>query len=184
MADDRTAIDTITGYYYQFDYYILQLLNCSGNDEVCIEAIEAHKYVPNSDLSRYRASKQSIERIAKEGRKYGVTLLLSSQRPSEISETIFAQCNNFLALRLTNPNDQNYVKRLLPDTSGNLVEKMPSLKAGECILVGDAVTIPSIVHIEECDPKPSSNDIPYLDLWKTEWKELNISAIKDEWVKI
>ena len=145
---------------------------------------EAHKYVPNSDLSRYRASKQSIERIAKEGRKYGVTLLLSSQRPSEISETIFAQCNNFLALRLTNPNDQNYVKRLLPDTSGSLVEKMPSLKAGECILVGDAVTIPSIVHIEECDPKPSSNDIPYLDLWKTEWKELNISAIKDEWVKI
>lgn len=97
---------------------------------------------------------------------------------------IFAQCNNFLALRLTNPNDQNYVKRLLPDTSGSLVEKMPSLKAGECILVGDAVTIPSIVHIEECDPKPSSNDIPYLDLWKTEWKELDISAIKDEWLKI
>lgn len=92
--------------------------------------------------------------------------------------------NNFLALRLTNPNDQNYVKRLLPDTSGSLVEKMPSLKAGECILVGDAVTIPSIVHIEECDPKPSSNDIPYLDLWKTEWKELDISAIKDEWLKI
>ena len=317
MPNDRTAIDTITGYYYQFDYYILQLLNCSGNDEVCIEAIEDvdiriadettavqckyyakteynhsviakpirlmlnhfkqnttnrdnihyklyghfesgqskldqpisliflkekfltytrnnvkhehHKDLNLSDsellqflnhltininavefsaqkrtittklkelfrcsefeaeycdLSRYRASKQSIEQIAKEGRKYGVTLLLSSQRPSEISETIFAQCNNFLALRLTNPNDQNYVKRLLPDTSGSLVEKMPSLKAGECILVGDAVTIPSIVHIEECDPKPSSNDIPYLDLWKTEWKELDISAIKDEWLKI
>lgn len=173
------------GYYYKRFRYT-QNPNEKLNNDVPLLLVyeEAHKYVPNSDLSRYRASKQSIERIAKEGRKYGVTLLLSSQRPSEISETIFAQCNNFLALRLTNPNDQNYVKRLLPDTSGSLVEKMPSLKAGECILVGDAVTIPSIVHIEECDPKPSSNDIPYLDLWKTEWKELNISAIKDEWVKI
>lgn len=173
------------GYYYKRFRYAQNPDEKLNNDvPLLLVYEEAHKYIPNSDLSRYRASKQSIERIAKEGRKYGVTLLLSSQRPSEISETIFAQCNNFLALRLTNPNDQNYVKRLLPDTSGNLVEKMPSLKAGECILVGDAVTIPSIVHIEECDPKPSSNDIPYLDLWKTEWKELDISGIKDEWLKI
>lgn len=173
------------GYYYKRFRYAKNPDEKLNNDvPLLLVYEEAHKYVPNSDLSRYRASKQSIERIAKEGRKYGVTLLLSSQRPSEISETIFAQCNNFLALRLTNPNDQNYVKRLLPDTSGSLVEKMPSLKAGECILVGDAVTIPPIVHIEECDPKPSSNDIPYLDLWKTEWKELDISAIKDEWLKI
>lgn len=173
------------GYYYKRFRYARNPDETLNNDvPLLLVYEEAHKYVPNSDLSRYRASKQSIERIAKEGRKYGVTLLLSSQRPSEISETIFAQCNNFLALRLTNPNDQNYVKRLLPDTSGSLVEKMPALKAGECILVGDAVTIPSIVHIEECDPKPSSNDIPYLDLWKTEWKELDISAIKDEWLKI
>lgn len=173
------------GYYYKRFRYTRNPDEKLNNDvPLLLVYEEAHKYVPNSDLARYRASKQSIERIAKEGRKYGVTLLLSSQRPSEISETIFAQCNNFLALRLTNPSDQNYVKRLLPDTSGNLVEKMPSLKAGECLLVGDAVTIPSIVHIEECDPKPSSNDIPYFDLWKDAWKELNISAIKDEWLKI
>lgn len=135
-------------------------------------------------MAKYRASKQSIERIAKEGRKYGVSLLLASQRPSEISETIFAQCNNFLALRLTNPNDQNYVKRLLPDTLGNLVEKMPTLRAGECLLIGDAVVLPSIVQIHECDPKPSSNDIPYFDLWKQEWIDLDIPSIKEEWNKI
>ena len=185
------TVSLISRILFEYGYYYKRFRYAKNPDEKLNDDVplllvyeEAHKYVPNSDLSRYRASKQSIERIAKEGRKYGVTLLLSSQRPSEISETIFAQCNNFLALRLTNPNDQNYVKRLLPDTSGSLVEKMPSLKAGECILVGDAVTIPSIVHIEECDPKPSSNDIPYLDLWKTEWKELDISAIKDEWLKI
>ena len=142
---------------------------------------EAHKYVPNNGLAKYRASKESIERIAKEGRKYGVSLMLASQRPSEISETIFSQCNNFLSLRLTNPADQNYVKRLLPDTLGSIVDKMPVLKAGECLLIGDAVILPSIVQIEPCEPKPSSNDIPYLQLWKEEWHTLDMEAIRKVW---
>ncbi|MCM3160802.1 anti-phage-associated helicase HerA [Metabacillus litoralis] len=144
---------------------------------------EAHKYVPNSDLSKYRSSKSSIERIAKEGRKYGVSLLLASQRPSELSETIFSQSNNFIAMRLTNPHDQNYVKKLLPDTLGNLIEKMPSLKAGEALLIGDSVVLPSVVQIDPCEFPPSSNDIPYWDLWREEWKALEITRIKDEWYK-
>ncbi len=142
---------------------------------------EAHKYVPKSDLVKFRASKISIERIAKEGRKYGVTLLLASQRPSELSETIFSQCNNFIVMRLTNPTDQNYVKRLLPDTLGNLTEKLPSLKAGEALLIGESVVLPSIVTIDKCDLPPSSNDIPYWELWKKEWKEADINEIKKEW---
>ncbi|MCP4119657.1 MAG: ATP-binding protein [Desulfobacteraceae bacterium] len=142
---------------------------------------EAHKYVPKSDLVKFRASKNSIERIAKEGRKYGVTLLLASQRPSELSETIFSQCNNFIAMRLTNPIDQNYVKKLLPDTLGSLTEKLPSLQAGESLLIGESVVLPSIVKIDKCELPPSSNDIPYWELWKREWKEANIDEIKTEW---
>jgi len=142
---------------------------------------EAHKYVPKSDLIKYRASKNSIERIAKEGRKYGVTLLLASQRPSELSETIFSQCNNFVAMRLTNPIDQNYVKRLLPDTLGNLTDKLPSLQAGEGLLIGEAVILPSIIEVDKCSLPPSSNDIPYWELWKEEWKEADINEIKTEW---
>ncbi len=142
---------------------------------------EAHKYVPKSDLVKFRASKNSIERIAKEGRKYGVTLLLASQRPSELSETIFSQCNNFIAMRLTNPIDQNYVKRLLPDTLGSLTEKLPSLQAGEALLIGEAVVLPSIIKIDPCELPPSSNDIPYWELWKNEWKEADINEIKTEW---
>ena len=130
-----------------------------------------------------RASKLSIERIAKEGRKYGVTLLLSSQRPSEISETIFSQCSNFLAMRLTNPNDQNYVARLLPDTLGNLCDKLPTLVAGEALLIGESVVMPSIVKVSPCDPEPSSSDIPYFELWKEEWKNLDFEGIKDTWIK-
>lgn len=142
---------------------------------------EAHKYVPKSDLMKFRASKNSIERIAKEGRKYGVTLLLASQRPSELSETIFSQCNNFIAMRLTNPIDQNYVKRLLPDTLGSITDKLPSLQAGEGLLIGEAVILPSIIKVDVCDLPPSSNDIPYWELWKEEWKEANINEIKIEW---
>jgi uncharacterized protein len=144
---------------------------------------EAHKYVPNSDLARFRASKLSIERIAKEGRKYGVTLLLSSQRPSEISETIFSQCSNFLAMRLTNPSDQSYVARLLPDTLGNLCDKLPTLGAGEALLIGESVVMPSLVRVQRCDPPPSSTDIPYYQLWKEEWKQLNFEGIKKTWLK-
>lgn len=184
------TVSLISRILFEYGYYYKRLRCNNSPDETINNDVplllvyeEAHKYVPNSDLAKYRASKQSIERIAKEGRKYGVSLLLASQRPSEISETIFAQCNNFLALRLTNPNDQNYVKRLLPDTLGNLVEKMPTLRAGECLLIGDAVVLPSIVQIQECDPKPSSSDIPYYDLWKQEWKELDVPAIKEEWYK-
>ncbi|WP_256237105.1 ATP-binding protein [Bacillus sp. EB600] len=112
-----------------------------------------------------------------------MTLLLASQRPSELSETIFSQCNNFIAMRLTNPNDQSYVKKLLPDTLGNLIEKMPSLKPGEALLIGESVVLPSIVQIDKCDLPPSSNDIPYWELWKEEWKDVDISKIKDEWYK-
>lgn len=172
------------GYYYKKIRFSQNSTEAINNDvPLLLVYEEAHKYVPNSSLSKYSASKQSIERIAKEGRKYGITLLLASQRPSEISETIFSQCNNFIAMRLTNPNDQNYVKRLLPDTFGELINKMPSLKVGEALLIGDAAVIPSIVQIDECDEKPSSNDIPYYDLWKEEWKNLDIEKIISEWIK-
>ncbi|KAA3595830.1 MAG: ATP-binding protein [Calditrichaeota bacterium] len=144
---------------------------------------EAHKYVPKSDLIRYRASKKAIERIAKEGRKYGVTLGIVSQRPSEISETIFSQCNNFVAMRLTNPDDQNYVKKLLPDTLGNLTESLPSLQSGEALLIGDSIIIPSLVKIELANPEPKSADIQFYEIWKEKWKDVDFSKVINEWEK-
>ncbi|PRA80979.1 Bipolar DNA helicase [Ochrobactrum sp. MYb29] len=175
-----------------FEYgYIYKRLRCATNPAekinndapILLVYEEAHKYVPNSDLSKYRSSKVSIERIAKEGRKYGVTLLLASQRPSEISETIFSQCSNFVAMRLTNPADQGYVKKLLPDSLGSLIDKMTSFRQGEALLVGESIILPSIVQIDQCSDAPSSNDIPYWQLWKEEWKEMDFAAIKTEWYK-
>ena len=184
------TVSLISRILFEFGYYYKRLRAEKGNEGISDNDVpvllvyeEAHKYVPNNDLAKYRASRESIERIAKEGRKYGISLMLASQRPSEISETIFSQCNNFLSLRLTNPADQNYVKRLLPDTLGSIVDKMPVLKAGECLLIGDSVILPSIVQIDQCDPKPSSNDIPYLQLWKEEWHSLDIAKIKKVWAR-
>jgi len=184
------TVSLISRIIFEYGYYYKRIRtkkdpneNINNDTPFLLVYEEAHKYVPQSDLAKYRASKQSIERIAKEGRKYGVTLMLASQRPSEISETIFSQCNNFIAMRLTNPADQNYVKRLLPDTLGNLTDKLPSLQAGEGLLIGEAVILPSIIKIDKCDDnlKPSSNDIPYWELWKQEWKEADINEIKTEW---
>ncbi|SDL43116.1 anti-phage-associated helicase HerA [Kriegella aquimaris] len=184
------TVSLISRIIFEYGYIYKRLRNKVNphekiNNDIPILLVfeEAHKYVPNSELVKYRSSKKSIERIAKEGRKYGVTLLLASQRPSEISETIFSQCNNFIAMRLTNPIDQGYVKKLLPDTLGSLIEKMPSLKQGEALLIGESVILPSIVQIDRCDKEPSSNDIPYWELWKDEWKEMDIDKIKEEWYK-
>jgi uncharacterized protein len=175
-------------FQYGYHYKRLRFLQNSQekiNNDVPILLVyeEAHKYVPNSELNKYQASKRSIERIAKEGRKYGVTLMLASQRPSEISETIFSQCNNFIAMRLTNPLDQNYVKKLLPDSLGTLIDKMTSFKQGEALIVGESIILPSIVQIDPCEQGPSSHDIPYWSLWKEGWKDLDITKIQNEWYK-
>lgn len=184
------TVSLISRLFFEYGYFYKRL-RCSKNPDekinndipILLAYEEAHKYVPNSSLVKYRASKNAIERIAKEGRKYGVTLLLASQRPSEISETIFSQCNNFIVMRLTNPNDQNYVKSLLPDTSGNLIDTIPSLKAGEALLIGESIILPSLIQIDKCERPPSSNDIPYWKLWKDEWKDLDMTEIKKEWYK-
>jgi DNA helicase HerA-like ATPase len=184
------TVSLISRMIFEYGYYYKRLRNKKDpnekiNNDIPILLVyeEAHKYVPNSDLAKYRSSKKSIERIAKEGRKYGVTLLLASQRPSEISETIFSQCNNFIAMRLTNPNDQSYVKKLLPDTLGTLIDKLPTMKAGEALLIGESIILPSIVQIDPCKAPPSSNDIPYWELWKDNWREMNMDEIKAEWYK-
>lgn len=182
------TVSLISRILFEYGYYYKVMRTKAGeliNNDAPLLLVyeEAHKYVPKSDLARFRASKFSIERIAKEGRKYGVTLLLSSQRPSEISETIFSQCSNFLAMRLTNPSDQSYVSRLLPDTLGNLSDKLPTLGAGEALLIGEAVVMPSLVKVAPCSPAPSSTDIPYFQLWKEEWKNLDFNGIKKTWLK-
>lgn len=148
---------------------------------------EAHNYIPKTNTSEYRASKKSIERIAKEGRKYGLSLMVVSQRPSEVSDTIFSQCNNFVALRLTNITDQSYIKGLLPDNSSAIADTLSTLSAGECIIVGDATPLSSIVKMDMPNPEPKSESIKFHKEWNENWKdfsdkdELNFESIIKRW---
>ncbi|MBQ4370650.1 MAG: ATP-binding protein, partial [Oscillospiraceae bacterium] len=181
------TVSLISRIIFEYGYYYKRLRSAAGeaiqNDvPVLLVYEEAHKYVPNDSTAKYRAARESIERIAKEGRKYGVSLMLASQRPSEISETIFSQCNNYLAMRLTNPSDQNFVKRLLPDSMGTIVNNLPTLRTGEGLLVGDAVVMPSIVRIDSSEAPPASNDIEYWTLWQEPWHELDVSLIEEQWM--
>lgn len=133
---------------------------------------EAHNYIPQSQGAKYHSVKKSIERIAKEGRKYGLSLMIVSQRPSEISETIFSQCNNFVAMRLTNPTDQQYVKRLMPDSVSAITDTLPVLERQEALILGDSIPIPTIVRIKELTDKPASNDIDFRTEWKKDWADI------------
>jgi hypothetical protein len=126
---------------------------------------EAHNYLPRTDSARHQLCIDRVERVAKEGRKYGVSLFIVSQRPSEVSETVLSQCANFIALRLTNPNDQGYVKKLLPDFLAVSVDMLPYLRTGEAVFAGEAVDIPTRVKITPPAPEPRSHNIKYLDGW-------------------
>ena len=113
---------------------------------------EAHLYIPDKishGTGIFESSQRYFERIAKEGRKYGVGLVVISQRPSEVNKTVLSQCNNFVALRLTNAEDQNVIKRLLPDSLGGFADLLPVLDTGEAIVVGDASLLPSRIRISE-----------------------------------
>ena len=127
---------------------------------------EAHLYIPaKSDQNIGDSSLGTFERISKEGRKYGIGLVVIYQRPSEVNRTVLSQCNNFIAMRLTNIDDQTVVKRLLPDNLGDYAEMLPILDIGEALVVGDASLLPSRIKIKEPILKPRSATVAFWDEW-------------------
>lgn len=142
---------------------------------------EAHNYVPQSEGQKFGSVKKAIERIAKEGRKYGISMMIVSQRPSEISEAVFSQCNNFVAMRLTNPTDQRYVRRLLPDNLSAITDTLPSLERQEVIVIGDAVSVPSLLRVDDIEAKPDSKDIRFRTEWMLDWLDIDMDPIIGRW---
>ena len=113
---------------------------------IAVFADEAHIYLRDGDANT-EAAKHAAERIAKEGRKYGISLTVISQRPREVSATILSQCNSFLCLRISNPEDQSYVKSLLPDSIRGIASMFSTLRRGECILIGESVMMPTRIKL-------------------------------------
>jgi len=130
---------------------------------------EAHSYLNKNDNNSY--SKKAVERIFKEGRKFGVGAMVITQRPSEISETILAQVGTTIALRLTNSSDQGIVKSTAPDNLNSLIDLLPSLRIGEAVIVGESIKIPSRVRIKLNNPRPSSEDPKLVESWDKDFAQ-------------
>lgn len=131
---------------------------------------EAHRYVVN-DNDHFLLGYNIFERIAKEGRKYGVMLDLVSQRPVEISETVIAQTSNFCILKMTHPRDLDYINKMLPNISGDIIEKLTSLQSGTMVAFGSAFKIPVIVKMDMPNPAPYSSNCDVLFRWKPVQKQ-------------
>jgi uncharacterized protein len=144
---------------------------------------EAHAYIPRASESQFAGSRKSMERIAKEGRKYGVGLAIVSQRPHEISETVLAQCGTFVCLRITNPDDQSYVGKLVPESEGDLVSVLAGLGRGEALVLGEAVPLPTRLQFDRPEPSPNSDDVDFYNHWKTGPDDLDVDAIVEHWRK-
>lgn len=142
---------------------------------------EAHNYIPNRPEAKFSAAKSAVERLAKEGRKYGIGIIVISQRPKELSETVISQCNTFIAMRLTNPEDQNYIRRLVPDALAGLMDMLPSLRTGEALIVGDSVVMPTRVLVDMPNPEPKSADVDFAKHWAEGIKGLDVEHIVKCW---
>lgn len=178
------VVSLLSRVIFDFAFHYSKIRHSSGlvNDiPFMLVCEEAHNYIPKNGGAEYAASKHSIERIAKEGRKYGLNLMVVSQRPSEVSETIFSQCNNFIVLKLTNINDQSCIKNLLPDNNASLVDVLPTLAAGECLVVGDAVPLPAVVKMDMPNPVPNSSNVNVYDEWNKDWIDIVFDDVIRRW---
>lgn len=160
------VLPTVVSVFARLLYDVQFWMGAPSRTPLCIVCDEAHLYLPNrtdADAAAKRAL-DTFERIAKEGRKYGVALLVVSQRPSDVSKTILSQCNNFIALRLTNEQDQSAVKSVMPDSMAGIADILPLLDIGEAIVLGDSILLPSRIKLDKPKATP-------LSLTRNFWRE-------------
>ena len=129
---------------------------------------EAHRYAPEDERAGFEPTKRALSRIAKEGRKYGVSLCLISQRPSELATTVLSQCSTIFALRMTSQKDQEFLAAALPESSHGLMGELPSLRNGQAIAVGEGVALPTRIDFDRLaeEHQPHSRTAPFATAWQ------------------
>lgn len=153
-----------------FQYKLYQTREEREKDPVLLVCEEAHRYVPNRGEAQYEVAQTAVRRIAREGRKYGLGLMLVSQRPSDIEGTVISQCNSWIVLRLGNSGDQEHVARFLPDSLAGMTKALSSLPRQEALFVGEAAAIPARIKLRTLkkDQLPDSDDISFAGGWSSE----------------
>ena len=166
--DDRFA-KAIVKVYSRLLFKFSKALEDRGAIPIHIMLEEAHRYVQkdrDNDLLGYNI----FERIAKEGRKFGLVLDLITQRPTELSETVISQCSNFLIFKINHPTDLEYIRKMVPNISSDVIEKQKSLQSGTCVAFGRMMKIPMIVRMELPNPEPQSSNASVFDKWMIDWQ--------------
>ncbi|MFZ1080660.1 MAG: DUF87 domain-containing protein [Candidatus Kryptoniota bacterium] len=143
---------------------------------------EAHNYLNMRITSQ--TARRTIERLVKEGRKYGVSCMIVSQRPMDVAESILSQCSNFVVMRLSNPDDQAYVTKLIPESMTDLLDVIPILKQGEALILGDACILPLRTRIDPPNPFPRSKDVDFYTKWSILPPAVDVSAVVERWRKV
>jgi hypothetical protein len=145
---------------------------------------EAHNYLRpqrEGEASGLQLARETFERIAKEGRKFGLSLILASQRPSDISATVLSQCANFIVHRIQNPEDIDYFKKILPSASRDLLDQVPILAPGDSLLLGSAVNVPARVKIRKPAAEPTSKTPEPWRAWQKSAPEFDIEEAIKAW---
>lgn len=165
------VLETITGLIGRM---ILEFLSRFDKEKrgiipVVIALEEAQNYIPEVNRKdRESISKKVFERIAREGRKYGLSLVVSSQRPSELSKTVLSQCNSFIVHRIQNPDDQNYIRKLVSSANSEILSQLPTLPQQHVIVMGDCVRTPIVARMNDANPRPNSNNPEFISNWLKE----------------
>lgn len=171
------VLPLIIGLVTRLVFSIQQWTDKKKRHPIALLCDEAHLYIPERQETGISAEGlKSFERVAKEGRKYGVGLTVISQRPAEVNRTVLSQCNNFVAMRLTNAEDQAVIRRLLPDTLGGFAELLPILDIGEALIVGDAAMLPSRIRVDQPQQCPTSATVDFWDRWADKKVENGIAS--------
>lgn len=157
-----------------------------GKLPMVIALEEAQNYIPEKNRGdRESIAKKVFERIAREGRKYGISLLVSSQRPSELSKTVLSQCNSYIIHRLQNPEDQKYVRQLVSMANEDILQQLPILPQQHVVIMGDAVRTPVQARMNTANPRPNSNNPQFIENWTKKLPEdfPNYQEIANAWEK-
>jgi len=179
------VLETITGLIGRM---ILEFLSRfekekRGSTPVVIVLEEAQNYIPEvSRKDRESISKKVFERIAREGRKFGLSLVVSSQRPSELSKTVLSQCNSFIVHRIQNPDDQSYIRKLVSSANSEILSQLPTLPQQHVIIMGDCVRTPIVARINDANPKPNSNNPEFIENWIKDDKS-DYQGVTKKWLE-
>lgn len=173
----------IIGVITKMIFDIQRLQDIDNIRPVTIICDEAHVYIPdNFQLSAsQRRMVEVFEDIAKEGRKFGITLVPATQRPSELNKTIIAQCANFIVSKLNNENDKSLIKGMLPDGDDKIIDSVTMFNPGEVLIIGDAVPIPLKIKVELAKERPLSRTINFWDVWSQD-ADCDITGLVDRYL--